>query len=174
MERTTTRPMGTTIRDYHSSLNDGIIALYISAFREPPWGLSFSKEQIVSEIHRFTTSPEKHFRVAMSGEKVIGISAAHTLSLEDFPFLAGIVKGKKTAYGAAMVVDKAHRENGLATSLLRDRMDHYFAKGYCLIIGRTKNPAMERVYLGLGYQDTGIRDPTYQDSSYFLLDLLRQ
>ena len=162
------------VRQYSETHLPGIVSLYREVFREPPWNLSFKESEVRKDLKVFLDKPVPHVYVATGpGSEIIGVSAAHELDLEQFPFLARVIKTGRSVYGAAMAIKKEYRELGIATLFLSCRREYYKNIGYDFIIGRTKNPRMESVYRNLGYWNTGVCDPIYKDSSYFILDLKR-
>ncbi len=173
MSSVLSRPQATSLRKFSETDLKGVINLYRQGFGGPPWNLEFTAQWVEDEIRKIRKAPESHMIVAVSGPKVIAISAAHVLNQNEFPFLSSVLRGSKTAYGAALVVDEEHRRTGIASKLVGERVPFFAKRGCDLMVGRTKNPRMENLYHELGYTNTGIRDPKYPDSSYFLLEIKR-
>ncbi len=173
MQKIHTRGTGAYVRQYSETYLPGIVALYREVFREPPWNLNFNEAEVLKDLRGFLDKPVPHVYVATGARsEVIGISAAHELELGQFPFLTNIITNK-SVYGAAMAIKKEYREQGIATLFLYSRKEYYKNMGFDFIVGRTKNPRMESVYISLGYCNTGVCDPVYKDSYYFVLDLKR-
>lgn len=174
----------THIRTFDNSKDlQDVIRSYREGYAGHPWYLKFSEGEVKARLEHYAAQTDLSFLVAtMNGKpdhepKLIGFSVAYKSTTAEFPFLKPVLGDSNVFFGAELVVDESYRREGVATLMLNNRNINAMEKledGY--ILGRTKieNEPMRKLYAKLGYEDTGIRDPVYPSSTYWIKKVARE
>jgi ribosomal protein S18 acetylase RimI-like enzyme len=148
--------------------------LYSKIFSEAPWCETWTKKRVRIEVNEYLKQRDLNFLLAVlphnSSERLIGFSVAYEVGSNYFTTrLATLLKSAQVPiiYGDELAVDGEFRNLGIGKRLMHMRFGAYTTRA--IFVGRTDiNSKMVLLYDSLGYTNTGVRDPEYNNRYYFI------
>ncbi|MFH1174947.1 MAG: GNAT family N-acetyltransferase [archaeon] len=124
--------------------------IYQSAFSEPPWNETWTREQVIEDLDYALSQDFPVVLVAQVGENIVGFQWGYRLPDGKFPFLER--KGE-IMYGDDLAVLKEYRREGIATRLKETSFTMARQNGmeYSVLRTDVNNPSSMGLNKKLGY-----------------------
>ena len=163
------------IRSYDTNDFRQFCGLYSKIFSEAPWCETWTKKGVRAEVNEYFKQRNLNFLLAIlphnSSERLIGFSVAYEVDSNYFTTkLATLLRPAQVPiiYGDELAVDSEFRGLGIGKRLMLMRFGTYATSG-AIFVGRTDiNSKMVPLYNSLGYKNTGVQDPKYNNRYYFI------
>ncbi len=180
----------------------GLAELYCRVWQEPPWNEDFWKpNEVVVDIREALKKPCAMGYIVIASayvtppiwgggsgtpptEKkyVAGFTLGYEVTKAEMAEISGhqqlnnLFNGTRVFYIDELAIAKKHRQKGLATEISWQLLRFAESQGIGVVVLRTdkKAQAARVLYQGLGFKELEVADATYQDRTYWALDLLPQ